>query len=295
MDAGDLRVFEAVARFGGMNRAATELHTVQSNVTGRIRALETELGVTLFDRHARGVSPTPAGVRLLPYAVKIRALLTDAVRAARDHGTPAGALTIGALESTAALRLSPLLARYAAAWPDVDLSLRTGTTSELIDDTLARRVDGAFVCGPVDHPDLESDTVFQEELAILTAPGTNSLDAAIHRPGFRIIVLRAGCSYRLRLEAWLARRGIVGVRMLEFGTLEAILACVGAGLGITMLPRAMAEAAERAGQVAVQALPPGEARVDTVFVRRHDSYGSSALTAFLATVTEDITQRLAAD
>ncbi len=278
-----------------MNRAAMELHTVQSNVTARIRALETELGVALFDRHARGVSLTPAGLRLLPYAVKVRSLLHDAARAARDQGTPSGALTIGALESTAALRLSPLLARYAAAWPDVDLSLRTGTTCELIDDVLARRVDGAFVCGPVDHADLEAQTMFQEELAILTAPGTRNLDAAIRRPGFRVIVLRAGCSYRLRLEAWLAQRGIVGVRMLEFGTLEAILACVGAGLGVTMLPRGLAESAERAGTVAVQALPPAEARVETVFVRRRDSHNTSALAAFLAAATDGFTQRMAAE
>jgi DNA-binding transcriptional LysR family regulator len=40
MDAGDLRVFEAVARLGGMNRAAAELNTVQSNVTARVRQLE---------------------------------------------------------------------------------------------------------------------------------------------------------------------------------------------------------------------------------------------------------------
>src|SRR5690348_9151544 len=47
MDASDLRVFEAVARLGGMNRAAAELNTVQSNVTARIRALEDELGTPL--------------------------------------------------------------------------------------------------------------------------------------------------------------------------------------------------------------------------------------------------------
>ena len=58
MDAADLRVFEAVARHGGMSRAAAELHTVQSNVTARIRQLEEELGTALFQRHSRGVTLT---------------------------------------------------------------------------------------------------------------------------------------------------------------------------------------------------------------------------------------------
>jgi DNA-binding transcriptional LysR family regulator len=52
MDAGDLKVFEAVARLGCMNRAASELHTVQSKLTARIRLLEDELGTTLLQRTA---------------------------------------------------------------------------------------------------------------------------------------------------------------------------------------------------------------------------------------------------
>jgi LysR family transcriptional regulator, cell division regulator len=282
MDGGDLRVFEAVVRLGSMNRAAVELNTVQSNVTGRIRALELELGTTLFERHARGVSPTAAAQRLLPYAISIRQMLLDAGKAARDDGVPAGPLTIGSLETTAAIRLAPLLAGYAAAYPGVDLSLRTGTTCELIEDVLAHRVEGAFVCGPVDHPDLVAETMFQEELVVLTAPNVVSLDALIGRGDFRIVVLRAGCSYRQRLETILARRGVAGVRILEFGTLEAILACTGAGLGVTLLPRAMVETARRAGQVGMHALPAADAWVDTVFLRRRDAYVSSALAAFLA-------------
>lgn len=81
MDAADLRVFEAVARLGGMSRAALELHTVQSNVTARIRVLEDDLGTPLFERSSRGTALTPAGRRLLPYAERVRFLLEDARRA----------------------------------------------------------------------------------------------------------------------------------------------------------------------------------------------------------------------
>jgi DNA-binding transcriptional LysR family regulator len=282
MDAGDLKVFEAVARLGSMNRAAAELNTVQSNVTGRIRALELELGTVLFERHARGVSLTAAAHRLLPYAHRARQLLEDARKAARDAGSPAGPLVIGSLETTAGIRLAPLLAAYAADHPKVDLSLHTGTTCELIADVLAGRLEGAFVCGPVNHPDLTNESMFQEELVALTAPNAGTLNAAIGKGGFRIVVLRAGCSYRLRLEAMLARRGAVDIRVLEFGTLEAILACVGGGLGVTLLPRALVENARRAGQVGVHDLPPEDAFVETVFVRRRDGYVSSALAVFLA-------------
>ncbi len=58
MDTSALKIFEVVARLGGMNRAAQELNTVQSNVTHRVRLLEDELGTRLFERHSRGVTLT---------------------------------------------------------------------------------------------------------------------------------------------------------------------------------------------------------------------------------------------
>lgn len=282
MDASDLRVFEAVARLGGMNRAAAELNTVQSNVTARIRALEDELRTPLFHRHARGVGLTDAGRRLLPYAAQIRMTLQEARRAVADAGSPSGALTVGSLETTAALRLSPILAGYASAFPEVDLALRTGTTCELVQQVLDGQLEGAFVCGPVAHAELESEPVFHEELALITARGVRDLDSALARPDLRIIVLRAGCSYRERLEALMARRGNPSPRLLEFGTLEAIVGCVEAGLGVTLLPRSLIGPIWSAARVAMHALPPEDARVETLFIRRRGAYASGALTAFLA-------------
>jgi len=282
MDAGDLRIFEAVARLGGMSPAASELNTVQSNVTARMRRLEARLGVVLFRRHSRGVALTPAGERLLPYARRLRALLDEARDAVGDDGTPRGRLTIGSLETTAALRLSPVLARFAAAHPAVDLALVTGTTAEMVEATRAGRVAGAFVCGPVAGAGLVSEPLFHEELVLVTASGRDAPDGTRRGDGVKILVLRAGCSYRQRLEDLLARRGLTGPRLMEFGTLETILACVGAGIGVTLLPRAVVAAAARAGRVALHALAPDEARAETLFVRRADAHRSSALDAFLA-------------
>jgi len=281
MESSDLKIFATVARCHGMNRAAQELNTVQSNITARVRALESRIGRPLFDRHSRGVSLTAAGRRLLPYADNILHLIEEALRAARDDGKPAGTLTLGSLETTAALRLAPVLSGFVAAFPDVDLVLRTGTTAELLEEVLARRMEGAFVCGPVDHAELVVETMFSEELVLLAAPGIASLDAAIGGGDPRIVVLRAGCSYRQRLQSFLAGRGCQSPRLLEFGTIEAIFKCVGAGLGITLLPRSLVEGIWEKGEVSMHALPRAEAQVATLFVRRRDARVSSALRAFL--------------
>ena len=240
MDASDLRVFEAVARLGGMNRAASELNTVQSNVSTRIRLLEEELGTPLFNRHSRGVTLAPAGQRLLPPAVNVAHLIEDARRAVRDDGLPKGPLTIGSLETTAALRLPPILANYVARYPEVDLTLTTGTTSELVERVLEHRLEGAFVCGPVSHPELIEEAMFPEELVVVTDRSVRSLDELVRKSDLKVVVLRLGCSYRQRLEAILAKRGVVGLRLLEFGTIDAIIGCVVAGCAAQPARRARA-------------------------------------------------------
>jgi DNA-binding transcriptional LysR family regulator len=294
MDAGDLRIFEAVARLGGMSRAAHELNTVQSNVTARIRNLEEEIGVALFQRTSRGVVLTAAGRRLLPYAGRVAQLLAEARRAVADDGNPRGPLVIGSLETTAGLRLPAVLAAYAETYPDVDLELATGTTSELAEAVLAHRLEGAFVCGPVNHPELEEERAFREEMAIVTARSVRRLDDALNRSEVKIIVFRSGCSYRQRLENILAVRGVVGVRCLQFATIEGILGCVGADVGLTLLPKAIVAPARDQGRVAVHDLAPAEAWVDTVFIRRRDARVSSALAAFLELVRNRLPAQAAA-
>jgi len=281
MDTADLKVFQSVAGAGSMNKAALELNTVQSNITARIKALEDEMGFALFERSNRGVTLTAAGRRLLPYAARAARLLDDARRAVADDGAPSGALTIGSLDTTAALHLSPVLAGYVAAYPAVDLSMRTGTTCELVEQVLDRKLDGAYVCGPVNHPDLLADPFVREELVILTAPAITDFEALSRKPDLKIVVLKVGCSYRLQLEAMLARRGIVGVRLLEFGTIESVIACVSAGVGITLLPRALLGSVWERGRLRVHPMPNDEGRVETVFIRHREAFVSSALRAFM--------------
>ena len=194
MESGDLRVFEAVARLDSITAAAHELHTVQSNVTARIRSLENQLGA-LFRRHSRGVVLTTAGERLLPYAIKIAQLLKDAVTVVDDNVPPRGNLHIGSLESTAGVRLPPILSAYRRNFPDVNLTLTLGTTGHLIEEVLASRLEGAFVAGPVKRTEITETQVFTEEMVLVTAAEFRSFTEAVRSSQrVNILVLRAGCS-----------------------------------------------------------------------------------------------------
>lgn len=282
MDAPDLRIFECVARHGSMNRAAAELHTVQSNVTARIRLLEEELGVPLFHRRHRGVELTAAGRKLVPFARQMARLLDDARKAVRDDGIPSGPLVVGTLETTAALRMPGVLASFSLAYPQVELVLRTGTSAELVDEVLKYRLDGAFVAGPVEHAELSARTMYREEMVLVTARDIRSIDGLRAARSVKTIVFRRGCSYRGRLDTVLAKHGVAASTPLEFGSLDAIIGCVAAGVGVTMLPRGVAIQASREGRVTLHELHGDDSHVDTVFVQRRDVHATSAMNAFLA-------------
>jgi len=283
LESTHLRVFSTVAQYGSITRAAEALHTVQSNVTMHIKALEAELGVSLLQRNRRGVTLTRAGERLVPYAIKAQGLLAEARNAvANENQPPEGPLRVGTLETTAAIRLPQLVARYGALFPKVDLSLITGTTLALSQDVVAHKLEGAFVAGPTLRPELIEETIFVEELVLVSAPNVHSLRDLCRVGEVKILVFREGCSYRTKLERILQARGARSIRVMEFGTLDGIMGCAGAGLGVTMLPKALVHEASRRGEIAVHRLPSAESRVETVFIRRRDGFVSSALASFIA-------------
>ena len=108
---------------------------------------------------------------------------------------------------------------------------------------------------------------------LVTATSCGSLEASLcGSPQLKILVLRTGCSYRQRLETILAQRGIVHVRCMEFGMLDAIIGCVSAGIGITLLPRSVVSTHRLGGSLALHGLLPAESYVETVFIRRAGAF-----------------------
>jgi DNA-binding transcriptional LysR family regulator len=289
MEFLDLVTFSTVAKCGGITAAATELRTVQSNVTNRVRALEAEVGMPLFERHSRGMTLTDAGRRLLPYAEQLTALSREALVATRDDGVPKGTLAIGSMETTAAVRLPPLLARFHRVCPAVQLTLRTGPTAILVDGVLDGTFDGAFVCGPIEHPDLFAISTFREELVFVSAAQWKTL-AALRKStaaaGPTALVFRTGCSYRQRLEQILAEFGWPSSARMEFGTLDGILGCVAANMGVTLLPRTIVERSGLNGSIRAHALAGSQKWADTLFIRRRSARESSALKSFTACLEE---------
>jgi DNA-binding transcriptional LysR family regulator len=169
MEIHHLRTFVAVARDGGITRAADRLHLSQPAVSGHVKAMEEALGVTLFDRTPRGMALTGDGRRLLVKAERILAEHRDMIEeAGRLTGRPTGVLHLGAGHTASADVLGRLVAVLADRCPDLEVSLRHDTSPTILKDLRAGRLDGGLY-NEAGEPEADLATVEVARFDILLA------------------------------------------------------------------------------------------------------------------------------
>lgn len=279
MELSDLRVFRAVVHAGGVTKAAAQLHRVPSNVTTRVRQLEDELGVPLFLREGRSLKLTPAGKLLLEYAERLVNLAHEATEALHD-ASPRGVLSLGAMESTAAVRLPVALNEYHRRHPGVKLELRTGNPQQLAAAVIAGELEAALVAEPVADAPFEKIPVYEEELVLVARRGHPPIRAAGDLSPRTMLAFEPGCPHRKRLEEWFSRQGQMPERVIEMSSYHALLGCAAAGMGTALMPRSVLSGFPRADCLSVHALPPAQNRAQTVLISRKGTR-SSRLSALI--------------
>nr|WP_090397002.1 LysR family transcriptional regulator [Natribacillus halophilus] len=279
MEIRDLKIFKSVAFHGSVSKAANELSYVQSHVTTRIQLLEKELQTKLFHRDSRGMILNPEGKKLLSYTDKLLVTIDEMVKVVQDSDQPSGELDLGTVETV--IGLPHILSAYHHKYPNVDLSLVTDVTENLLEQVLSHKLDGAFVTGFDEHPKITQHEVFHEELTLISNNSEISLDELAQKP---LLVFKSGCSYRAKLTEWINDEGIHPANIIEFGTLETILGSVVSGLGITLLPKSTISHLEADDVIRSMNLPEKYSHVTTVFIRRSDAYLTHSMKRFMETI-----------
>jgi DNA-binding transcriptional LysR family regulator len=147
--------------------AARALGIRQSSLSRRVRALEDELGVSIFERHRRGVTVTNAGARFLQQAQDALVHLDQATKIASEAGQGgAGQLSVGIRSSIAAGFLRELLQLYSARHPDVAIQLVEGASTEQISLIRKRHLDVAFVADASEAADCDVAPLWCERLFV---------------------------------------------------------------------------------------------------------------------------------
>ncbi|MGI5482182.1 LysR family transcriptional regulator [Streptomyces lavendofoliae] len=294
MDTRLLRTFTVLARTGSFTAAAAELHVAQSTVTVQIRALERELDARLFDRLPTGALLTEPGRRLLTEAENVLDAVARLRAGARSDGAVRGQVVVGTPESLCSTRLPDVLAALRTSHPGVDVHLHAAGTAGCVEGLRSGRLDVALLLeDEADFPDVVSEPVGREELALLCAPGHPL--AARTRPvswedlaGESFFLLEQGCSYSDRLERRLLSVPDARQRLTRFGSVDAARTCVAAGLGLALLPLTTVEDHLRQGRLA-RVTGPRLADVPLRLARHRKRWTAPATEAF----TRELVRHLA--
>jgi DNA-binding transcriptional LysR family regulator len=277
-----LEYFVAVAEDRHFTRAATRLHVAQSGLSASIRSLERELGARLFVRNTRSVELTDEGHALLTEARHTLA----GVAAAKDavaavQGLLRGTLAVGTLQCLGAVNLPAILARFHAAHPGVEIRLRQGGSTDLIDRVRAGDLDLAFVTAPVDGASGVTLTPVAEEPMVLACGPTH--------------LLRDRDTVDLRevrdepfvdfYPSWVTRdlvdQAMAAVRVdrrvaFEVNDVHWLLDLVGHGLGVAVVPEAFTGKRSTARFVPIVDAPTWQVAVATA-TGRHPGAAAKAL------------------
>ncbi|MEG0861054.1 MAG: LysR family transcriptional regulator [Pseudomonas sp.] len=279
MDLVQLEIFRAVAEHGSISVAAQHIHRVPSNLTTRIKQLETDLGVELFIREKSRLRLSPAGWTFLDYTWRILSLVEEA-RLTVAGAEPRGPFSLGSLESTAAVRIPALLAAYNQQYSKVELDLSTGPSGAMIEGVLSGRLVAAFVDGPVLHPTLDGVPVFEEEMVLIAPLNHGPINRAQDVNGENIYAFRSNCSYRHHFERWFNTDGAVPGKIFEIESYHGMLACVSAGAGLALMPRSMLESMPGCATVSVWPLSEDFRYLNTWLVWRRGTV-SQSLSSFV--------------
>lgn len=230
MEILTLKTFKAVVDEGGIKGAADKLHTVQSNITNRIKKLEGELDSKLFNLVGRKLQLTPSGQHLLEYANNIIQLESQA-KFAILHDKGSYELRVGMPETFAAVHMPLALKKLKKDHSEIRTKIYINTSARLVSAVLNNKVDCAALGDAPKNKNLIVCPIFQEELVMVT-PIEGEHDPVM-------FIRDEGCSYRKHALIWQQLAGQASDELMVMSSAEGILGCISAGIGYTVMGKTM--------------------------------------------------------
>lgn len=294
MDLGLLETFRAVVRAGGMRRAADTLHVSQPAVSGRIRELERELDIALFERAGRRLHLTDAGRLLLDESTTLLAA-ADSLRQrlAELQGRVGGSLRLATIDAVSIHLLSEIYRDFVAEHPAVELRVHVVDSHRVIEAVRDLEVDlGFFALPPAGSAQLPGgvavEPFFADELVCVVGAdhelgGRRSLDLAT-LAATPLILYTRGSHTRAVLDAAFRSAGVRPNVAMETSSPEAMQRLAEAGVGLAILPQTQIRDSEERGRL-VRLRPRGVRFVRTLAIgRRRDRQLGPAAQRFVDSV-----------
>lgn len=250
LDIAHCRTFLAVADAGSMTRAAKHLRVSQPSVTAAIQKLESELGLSLFNRERAGVTLTEEGHQLYARAQHVLDFMAETERVVQASRTETrGRFRIGCHVSLGAYLLPGFLAAFEEDGHGIEIDLFNASSAEITDAVVARHIQFGLVVNPLPHPDLVIVDLFGDAVDLFVRARSGQSPPMCFTEDFehaRQVVRSSRLVYAGRvgqsvsLIDMLASDGIAPTRRLACGDLELVKSLTLGGVGVGLLPRRVA-------------------------------------------------------
>ncbi len=254
MELYQLRTFVTVAEEKHLTRAAKRLNTSQPSVSGHIKALEEELGISLFERSKKGMGLTDQGELMLDKARKVLDSTSELLnQAEKIKGEPVGGVKIGINLDPETLRITSLFEQARTAYPRLTLKLVQSSSHRVEQYLKTREFDCGYILGEISSPGIKSRLLrsvdfmvagpvsWKQKIENADAPKIAALPWVVHTEGCRLDMI-------IEEHFGLASQNLI--RAVEADD-ETMTQLVMAGAGIGLMYRDEAEAAEKEGLVAL--------------------------------------------
>ncbi len=239
METEYLNTFLLVVESGSMSEAARRLDITPAAVAHQLKLLERELGSRLVVRSGRTVAPTEAGHRLVDRATTI---LRDVgnLKAVISDEAATGELKLGAINTALHSVLPEILAGFVKAYPDAQVEIRSGLTTDLYDAVVRGELDAALCLLPpfVLPKTLNWDPLAEEPLVVMAPPKWGQRDAHALLREEPFIRYNRALSGGKQADGYLRKLGIVPRERFLLSSLPAIAMLVDRGLGVSLAPDA---------------------------------------------------------
>lgn len=248
MDIKQLEVFLAIYEECSISKAAERLNATQPGTSVRIANLEEELGVTLFQRNARGVTQTAAADLLFQHATQIIHLLNNAVKEIRTLSRElSGNICIGIPPTLSSAITAPVLMKFTQQYPRVNIRIIEEYSASLLDLLENRTIDAAFTIYIPDRPSVKFTPVYQDRFVVISGPQhqfpRSELIALNAPPYFNIITPSLCHGLHSLLDEPLKTGQIVAKRSMQVDGLAGLFEFVRQSNWIALLPFAAAASA----------------------------------------------------
>jgi LysR family transcriptional regulator, low CO2-responsive transcriptional regulator len=286
MELRDLEVFLALVNHLNFTHAAQEIHLSQPSVSVRIRRLQEELGVKLFEQVGKKIILTEAGQLFEPHARRVVTAQSDARQVMEAYrGLEHGSLRIAASTTPGMYLVPRIIAEFKRQHPKISIRLSIKNTRQVEEEIIKDEFDLGFVGGHLISGEVEALHWRTDELVLVVSPSHPMARSRQIRPGDleneAFINREPGSATQAAIEKHLPAQNFPASTALELGNPESVKQAVMSGLGVAFLSRSAIETELKAKSLVARRVRGVHIARELKIIHRKGKYLSSAATALI--------------